>query len=116
MTVFVLYEIKMHLQIQGSIITIFVWSQFFSQTLQKILNLQYFVIFVSFQHFMQYEKLNTIPKYIYLFLYLIGEVGCSYCGGLGHRITDCPKLEALQTKQAQNIGRRDYLATGSADY
>lgn len=50
------------------------------------------------------------------FLDIGGEVGCSYCGGLGHRITDCPKLEALQTKQAQNIGRRDYLATGSADY
>jgi hypothetical protein len=55
-------------------------------------------------------------KIINLFVYFIGEVGCSYCGGLGHRITDCPKLEALQTKQAQNIGRRDYLATGSADY
>ncbi|XP_063413088.1 probable ATP-dependent RNA helicase DDX41 [Mytilus trossulus] len=50
------------------------------------------------------------------FLDIGGEVGCSYCGGLGHRITDCPKLEALQTKQAQGIGRRDYLATGSADY
>lgn len=45
-----------------------------------------------------------------------GEVGCSYCGGLGHRIADCPKLEAIQTKQAQNIGRRDYLAHSSADY
>lgn len=50
------------------------------------------------------------------YLNIDGEVGCSYCGGLGHRITDCPKLEAMQTKQAQNIGRRDYLATGSADY
>ncbi|XP_069139042.1 probable ATP-dependent RNA helicase DDX41 [Argopecten irradians] len=45
-----------------------------------------------------------------------GEIGCSYCGGLGHRISDCPKLEALQTKQAQNIGRRDYLANNSADW
>lgn len=45
-----------------------------------------------------------------------GEVGCSYCGGLGHRISECPKLEALQTKQAQNIGRRDYLAHNSADW
>ena len=46
----------------------------------------------------------------------IGEVGCSYCGGLGHRITDCPKLEAIQNKQAQNIGRKDYLASGAADW
>ncbi|XP_056006567.1 probable ATP-dependent RNA helicase DDX41 [Ostrea edulis] len=50
------------------------------------------------------------------YLDLGGEVGCSYCGGLGHRIADCPKLEAIQTKQAQNIGRRDYLAHSSADY
>ena len=44
------------------------------------------------------------------------ERGCSYCGGLGHRITDCPKLEAIQNKQASNIGRRDYLASNAADY
>ncbi|XP_045489218.1 ATP-dependent RNA helicase abstrakt [Pieris rapae] len=42
--------------------------------------------------------------------------GCSYCGGLGHRITECPKLEAVQNKQASNIGRRDYLANTAADY
>ncbi|CAK9298438.1 unnamed protein product [Gordionus sp. m RMFG-2023] len=45
-----------------------------------------------------------------------GDRGCAYCGGLGHRITDCPKLEAMQTKQASNIGRKDYLAHGGADY
>lgn len=50
------------------------------------------------------------------YLVLGGEHGCSYCGGLGHRITDCPKLEALQNKQASNIGRRDYLANTAADY
>lgn len=44
------------------------------------------------------------------------ERGCSYCGGLGHRITECPKLEAVQNKQASNIGRRDYLASNAADY
>ncbi|XP_004922248.1 ATP-dependent RNA helicase abstrakt [Bombyx mandarina] len=42
--------------------------------------------------------------------------GCSYCAGLGHRITECPKLEAVQNKQASNIGRRDYLANTAADY
>lgn len=40
--------------------------------------------------------------------------GCAYCGGLGHRITECPKLEAIQTKQASNIGKRDFLS--NADY
>lgn len=50
------------------------------------------------------------------YLELGDERGCSYCGGLGHRITDCPKLEAIQNKQASNIGRRDYLANTAADY
>lgn len=50
------------------------------------------------------------------YLDLGDEKGCSYCGGLGHRITDCPKLEAIQNKQASNIGRRDYLANTTVDY
>ena len=37
--------------------------------------------------------------------------GCAFCGGLGHNILDCPKLEA-QRKQA--APRRDMLAGGSA--
>ena len=44
------------------------------------------------------------------------QQGCSYCGGLGHRITDCPKLQAVQSKQAGNIGKADFLASSSADY
>lgn len=56
-----------------------------------------------------------VPTTVCVFL-CTGEVGCSYCGGLGHRITDCPKLEAIQNKQAQNIGRKDYLASGAADW
>ncbi|XP_052228964.1 probable ATP-dependent RNA helicase DDX41 isoform X1 [Dreissena polymorpha] len=50
------------------------------------------------------------------YLNIGGEAGCSYCGGLGHRIAECPKLEALQSKQVAGIGRRDYLANSSADY
>ena len=42
--------------------------------------------------------------------------GCSYCGGLGHRITNCPKLESVQNKKAADVGRRDYLASNTADY
>lgn len=44
------------------------------------------------------------------------EKGCLYCGGLGHRITNCPKLEAVQSKQASSVGRKDYLASGAADW
>merc|ERR1719154_653718 len=43
------------------------------------------------------------------------EGGCSYCGGLGHRITACPKLEAVQNKKAREVGKRDYLASNAAD-
>jgi len=44
------------------------------------------------------------------------DAGCSYCGGLGHRITACPKLEAINHKKNAGVGRRDYLADTSADY
>jgi len=46
----------------------------------------------------------------------VDERGCSYCGGLGHRITDCPKLEAIQSKQTSTIGRKDYLASSAPDW
>ena len=51
-----------------------------------------------------------------MFLELGGERGCTYCGGLGHRITECPKLEAVRSKQISNLGRQDYLANNAADY
>ncbi|CAG0879452.1 unnamed protein product [Cyprideis torosa] len=50
------------------------------------------------------------------FLELGNERGCSFCGGLGHRITDCPKLEAMKQKEASNIGRKDYMASNMTDY
>ncbi|KAL9180861.1 hypothetical protein ACHAXT_011314 [Thalassiosira profunda] len=39
-----------------------------------------------------------------------GPKGCSFCGGLGHTIVDCPKID----KDARRVagGRRDALATG----
>ena len=60
--------------------------------------------------------------------------GCAYCGGLGHRISDCPKLETTRQKTtsatkarscaaATNSAQRmdcleleDYLTTGAARY
>ncbi|XP_076317027.1 ATP-dependent RNA helicase abstrakt [Tachypleus tridentatus] len=62
------------------------------------------------------QFLATLQSENEKYLDLGDERGCSYCGGLGHRITDCPKLEAMQNKQASNIGRRDYLANNSADW
>ncbi|KAI8533051.1 hypothetical protein RHMOL_Rhmol11G0265900 [Rhododendron molle] len=40
-----------------------------------------------------------------------GVKGCGYCGGLGHRIRDCPKLEH-QKSQAIASSRRDYFGSG----
>ena len=50
------------------------------------------------------------------YLNLGDDKGCSYCGGLGHRITQCPKLEAVQSKQVSNLGKKDYLANTAGDY
>lgn len=30
-----------------------------------------------------------------------GTKGCAYCGGLGHRVTDCPKLRADTREQSK---------------
>eukprot|EP00795_Rhopilema_esculentum_P012495 gene12495-3178_t len=49
-------------------------------------------------------------------LHLGDQQGCSYCGQLGHRITACPKLEAMQSRQQTTVGRKDYLATNAADW
>ncbi|KAJ4821595.1 DEAD-box ATP-dependent RNA helicase [Rhynchospora pubera] len=40
-----------------------------------------------------------------------GVKGCAYCGGLGHRIKDCPKLEH-QKSMAIAGSRRDYFGSG----
>ena len=35
------------------------------------------------------------------------RTGCAYCGGLGHSIKDCPKLEETQRRATSHIGRDD---------
>lgn len=37
-----------------------------------------------------------------------GAKGCSFCGGLGHSIVDCPKID----KDARRVTRKDALASG----
>jgi ATP-dependent RNA helicase DDX41 len=37
-----------------------------------------------------------------------GTKGCSFCGGLGHSIVDCPKID----KDARRVTRKDALASG----
>ncbi|XP_014677345.1 PREDICTED: probable ATP-dependent RNA helicase DDX41 [Priapulus caudatus] len=79
-------------------------------------------VLLDLKHLLIEAKQKVAPFLAALFseneqyLSIGGEQGCSYCGGLGHRINICPKLEAMQTKQASNIGRKDYLAQGAADW
>jgi ATP-dependent RNA helicase DDX41 len=40
-----------------------------------------------------------------------GVKGCAYCGGLGHRIANCPKLE--NTRQKTSSAGKDYMVQGS---
>eukprot|EP01025_Chloroclados_australasicus_P016745 TRINITY_DN18519_c0_g1_i2.p1 TRINITY_DN18519_c0_g1~~TRINITY_DN18519_c0_g1_i2.p1 ORF type:complete len:664 (+),score=107.98 TRINITY_DN18519_c0_g1_i2:256-1992(+) len=39
-----------------------------------------------------------------------GQKGCAYCGGLGHRVANCPKLKS-ETKQ-QNRKNKDFFGSG----
>jgi ATP-dependent RNA helicase DDX41 len=43
-----------------------------------------------------------------------GVKGCAYCGGLGHRIANCPKLET--TRQKTSSATKDYLNSGGSRY
>lgn len=36
-----------------------------------------------------------------------GDEGCAYCSGLGHRITNCPKLESVRNKTTNSLLRPD---------
>eukprot|EP00604_Paraphysomonas_vestita_P003547 CAMPEP_0174822808 /NCGR_PEP_ID=MMETSP1107-20130205/18772_1 /TAXON_ID=36770 /ORGANISM="Paraphysomonas vestita, Strain GFlagA" /LENGTH=243 /DNA_ID=CAMNT_0016042921 /DNA_START=971 /DNA_END=1699 /DNA_ORIENTATION=+ len=43
-----------------------------------------------------------------------GIGGCAFCGGLGHRITDCPKLDKDARRLGQ--GRKDTLGRSGGDW
>lgn len=50
------------------------------------------------------------------FLTIGGTRGCSYCGGLGHRITDCPKRETSQAQATLAVGNSDYTRENDDTY
>ncbi|KAJ3159471.1 hypothetical protein HDU86_001789 [Geranomyces michiganensis] len=43
------------------------------------------------------------------------DADCTFCGGLGHRITNCPKLE-LQRKQVMSSHRSMHAGSGAGEY
>lgn len=52
------------------------------------------------------ESLHTDEE---RFLGLGNLQGCAYCGGPGHRITQCPKLESIQAAMTNQVGKGDAL-------
>jgi ATP-dependent RNA helicase DDX41 len=42
-----------------------------------------------------------------------GVKGCQFCGGLGHRVSNCPKMEQQRMKQMMGAEDRDFLAGDS---
>lgn len=43
------------------------------------------------------------------------DKGCSFCGGLGHRIAQCPKLEAQRAKEASAMRDRNQGTRGGGE-
>lgn len=39
-----------------------------------------------------------------------GVKGCAYCGGLGHRVTECPKMRSESLSQQR--AKKDYFGSG----
>eukprot|EP00794_Sanderia_malayensis_P005774 gene5774-6479_t len=79
-------------------------------------------VLIDLKHLLMEAKQKLPPFLVALetenekFLNIGDQQGCAYCGQLGHRITMCPKLEAMQNKQVSTLGRKDYLASNAADW
>ena len=41
-----------------------------------------------------------------------GTAGCTYCGGLGHRVADCPKLAAQRKEMIHQGTKKDFFGSG----
>lgn len=44
---------------------------------------------------------------------LTGRKGCLYCGGLGHRVIECPKLRVEKKSELRKTGYKSYSGTGA---
>lgn len=69
------------------------------------------------------EAKQPVPPFLHAytadseqFLTIGGQKGCTYCGGLGHRIMDCPKREQTQTRMTEAVGRSDFTRERESEY
>lgn len=68
-------------------------------------------LLLDLKHLLREAKQKIPPVLLTLydptdtFVQVEGLKGCGYCGGLGHRVTDCPKLiTATKSKQSSSYG------------
>eukprot|EP00455_Lapot_gusevi_P014984 TRINITY_DN1754_c0_g1_i7.p2 TRINITY_DN1754_c0_g1~~TRINITY_DN1754_c0_g1_i7.p2 ORF type:complete len:116 (+),score=38.33 TRINITY_DN1754_c0_g1_i7:331-678(+) len=60
------------------------------------------MILLDLKHLLKEAKqkippiLTSLPDPSEQFSQVTGVKGCAFCGGLGHRVGDCPKLESQQ--------------------
>ncbi|KAA6394208.1 MAG: putative DEAD-box ATP-dependent RNA helicase 35 [Streblomastix strix] len=60
--------------------------------------------------------LMSIPDPFDSFAVVDGTIGCAFCGGLGHRVIDCPKLAQNSRKAITATGHEDQKSGGGSDW
>ena len=59
----------------------------------------YFILITDIRNFNTCMLFDTFSNTAVIF------IGCTFCGGLGHRITACPKLDAQRKQQLGSLSR-----------
>eukprot|EP00474_Spongospora_subterranea_P002000 CRZ02458.1 hypothetical protein [Spongospora subterranea] len=69
---------------------------------------------LDLKHLLMEAKQHVPPVLMTLQDGASADGGCAYCGGLGHRVTDCPKyMSHSKEKMKASMGARgDGLSTG----
>lgn len=98
------------LHLNFSVLNLSIYCKLFATI--AIVSLLLYILYV-FRGVLKYCKLNLCSVFIH-FLLLYWRSSKRYSDMFS--FAECPKLEAVQNKQASNIGRRDYLANTAADY
>jgi ATP-dependent RNA helicase DDX41 len=56
--------------------------------------------------------LASLPDPVENYQEVSGVKGCPHCGGLGHKLSNCPKLESQQRQHRQLLKSGDGRETG----
>lgn len=58
------------------------------------------------------SNISTSQEHLSELIEITGSKGCMYCGGLGHRIGTCPKLENYTGHIMSKLNRKDVFGAG----